>query len=34
METDEHISMIARSGSMSLLYVLKINFKNLFQGME
>lgn len=34
MEADEQISVIARSGAMSLLYILKINFKNLFQGME
>lgn len=27
MEVDEHISVIARSGSMSLFYILKINFK-------
>lgn len=34
MAVDELAPVKARSGSISLLYILKINLKNLLQGME
>lgn len=34
MAVEELAPVKARSGSISLLYILNINFKNMFQGME